>query len=95
MPNAGQRETILEFRVSGSFGFVNAIDVETGIEVSITVPAHTAKADRENLALRRLMKTLTDLGHVAAPDPIRSSTENENGGTPRGLPPSDKRGLIA
>jgi hypothetical protein len=89
MAGQGQRETILEFRVSGQFGFIQAIDVATGIEVSVTVPAATSKTDRETLALRRLAKALADLGYTQP-----SQTKNKNGGTPEGSPPIVKRGLI-
>lgn len=85
-----QRETILEFRVSGAFGQINAIDVETGIEVSVTVPAVIAKMDRETLALRKLTRALVQAGEVESGEP-----SHENGGNPQGMPPSKRPGLIA
>jgi hypothetical protein len=90
MPQSPQRETIIEFRVSGSFGQVSAIDVATGIEVSVTVPAQTSKMDREALAFRKLARSLQDNGVDA-----RVSTPNGNGGDPKGTPPPKRPGLIA
>jgi hypothetical protein len=94
-----QRETILEFRLSGQFGFINAIDVATGIEVAVTVPAQTSKADREALALRRLAKRLTDLGYVpGAQSTFPSGAKRDgakNGDIPQEVPPLNRKGLIA
>jgi hypothetical protein len=95
MTKTGQRETILEFRVSGQFGFINAIDVLTGLEVSVTFPAHTAKRDRETLALRRLSKALIENGHMPALQGNPEVSIDKNGGNPTGSPPSRKRGFLA
>jgi hypothetical protein len=83
------RQTIIEFVVSGQFGQVNAIDVETGIEVAVIVPVQTSKLDRETLALKKLSLAL-----IAAGIEQGTSAEHKNGGTPARVPPK-KRGLIA
>lgn len=84
-----QRETIIEFRVSGPFAQVNAVDVATGIEVSVTVPARTAKSDYEALAFRKLAKALSDQGIV-----LSNTVTQENSGTLDRMPPPTKRGII-
>ncbi|NJR20631.1 MAG: serine hydroxymethyltransferase [Hyphomonadaceae bacterium] len=58
------RETIFEYQIVGNFGRVNAIDVATGIEVSVSVPAGCAKVYREQLALRRLDRELASNSHI-------------------------------
>jgi hypothetical protein len=73
------RQTIIEFVISGQFGQVNAIDVDTGIEVTVIVPAQTSKLDRETLALKKLALALSAQNSPSAP-PAK---------------PASKRGLIA
>jgi hypothetical protein len=89
------REIIIEYRVSGQFGQVSAIDVASGTEVSVTVPAHASKMDREALAIRKLTKALIDASIVDGIDPVtpRDPTKAK-GGNPIGSPPVPKRGIL-
>jgi hypothetical protein len=87
--DANRRETIIEFRVSGQFGQVCAIDVATGVEVSVTVPANTSKQDRESVALRKLSKALTESDAALTLSPTQKKGDN-----PTGSSPSSKRGII-
>jgi hypothetical protein len=84
-----RRQTIIEFVVSGQFGQVSAIDVASGMEVSVIVPAQTAKLDRETLALRKLDGALKAAGYL--PDAPAGHKEDE--AQEKVLP--KKRGLIA
>jgi hypothetical protein len=88
------REIIIEYRVSGQFGQVCAIDVVSGTEVSVTVPSHAAKADREALAIRKLTRALIDASIVEGGNAMtpRDATQAK-GGNPIGSPPLSKRGL--
>jgi hypothetical protein len=59
--NAG-RDVIYETRIVGAYAQVRAIDVDTGIEVAVTTPAHAAEFDGRRLALRKLEKALAGQG---------------------------------
>jgi hypothetical protein len=89
------RDIIIEYRVSGQFGQVSAIDVASGTEVSVTVPAHAAKTDREALAIRKLTRALIEASVVEGVDAItpRDATKAK-GGNPIGSPPVPKRGIL-
>ena len=52
------REIIFEFTAIGSSVRVCAVDVETGVEVVVAMPASTARMDQERLALRKLARAL-------------------------------------
>jgi hypothetical protein len=88
------RETIFEVRVSGGFAQVSAIDVETGIEVSVTTPASAARSDQHRLARRKLDKVLRENGVVVPNQPDQTT----NGDTPQKVSPlsqaTSKRGII-
>jgi hypothetical protein len=90
------REIILEFRVSGQYGQVSAIDVASGIEVAVTVPSHAAKADREALAIRKLTRALIDASIVEGRDGVTPrDASTAKGGNPIGSPPIiSKRGIL-
>jgi hypothetical protein len=90
MSASKNRETILEFRLSGQFGQINAIDVATGLEASVTVPAATSKEDRERLALKKLSRLLAN-ETILDPAPPQNTGENAKD-RPKPLPP--KRGII-
>jgi hypothetical protein len=83
-------ETILEYKVSGQFGQISAIDVTSGLEVSVVVPASCSKQDRERLALRKLAKALAPPDQS---DQIRDAKLTQNDGKPPSSP--NGRGLIA
>ena len=53
-PQTGPREVLFEFTVIGPYVKVAAIDAATGVEVSVTAPAHASRADLQKLALRKL-----------------------------------------
>ena len=54
----GGREIIFEHVVNGAYLKTSAIDVATGIEVSVIAPAHAAQSDCERLATRKLLRRL-------------------------------------
>lgn len=90
MDTLSGREIIFEFKASGAFGQVCAIDCATGVEVFVTTPVNASRADQQALALRKLAKALITEGIVA------TAIENkEKGDLPTGKPPSSKRGFLA
>ena len=84
------REIIFEFRVSGGFAQVSAIDCATGIEVCVTTPANAHRADQQALALRKLAKSLIDQNEIV---PVTHNAKNDD--TTVGQPPIPKKGLLA
>lgn len=74
--------------MSGQFGQISAIDVETGIEVAAVVPAMTAKIDREALALKKLAKALAQAGISGSAMPTQANQQTHTKSV------SSKRGLI-
>jgi hypothetical protein len=84
-----ERETIIEVRVSGAFAQVSAIDVATGLEVSVTTPVSASRADQHALALRKLKKALDNENSQ------NSMTNLKSSGTPPSVPTSSKRGFLA
>jgi hypothetical protein len=87
------REIIFEIRVSGGFAQVNAIDVATGLEVSVTTPASAARADQHRLARRKLEGQLANnaLTNVTA----KPASHGQHSDAPARASPSPKRGIIA
>jgi len=53
-PQTGPREVLFEFTVIGNAVKVSAIDVASGIEVSVMGPARASRADLQQLALAKL-----------------------------------------
>jgi hypothetical protein len=84
-----ERETIIEVRVSGAFAQVSAIDVATGLEVSVTTPVSASRADQHALALRKLKKALNNENSQ------NSTAHPKSGSTPSSVPTSSKRGFLA
>lgn len=60
MKHEDGREVIFEIVRIGDVQRIAAVDVETGVEVVVQAPAHTALADARRLALRKLNKALAD-----------------------------------
>jgi hypothetical protein len=91
------REIIFEFRPSGDFMQVCAVDTLTGIEVSITTPVRAAQSDQRQLALQKLENSLQRAGIIptatterpADGAPIETSTVSNSGAH------SGKRGFLA
>ncbi len=90
-----ERETIIEVRVSGAYAQVNAIDVESGLEVSVTTPATASRADQNALALRKLNKARETVVNEQAARSANTMQPQKNGDVPLSTPPQFKRGLIA
>lgn len=85
------RETIFEVRISGAFAQISAIDVETGLEVSVTTPASASRADQHALAQRKLTKML-ESGADVVPE---TNAKAGNGDTFLQAPPKPKPGILA
>ena len=62
MSATGPREVYFEFVAIGSTVKVSAIDVTTGVEVSVMGPASALQADLERLALGKLKARLAREG---------------------------------
>jgi hypothetical protein len=60
-PLAG-REVIFEFITLGDFVRVAAVDAATGVEVYVSGPAKTLRADLERIAARKLARKLGLIG---------------------------------
>ena len=76
--SAGAREVIFEYLPIGASVKVSAIDVETGLEVSVVGPAIASRAELERLAankLRYMLARRRDEGK-SEPDP----EDNAGGG---------------
>ena len=54
MPTDDGREVYFEFAAIGRSVKVTAIDAASGVEVSVVAPATAARADLQQLALRKL-----------------------------------------
>ena len=75
--DAGNREVIFEFISAGSSVKASAIDVATGVEVSIAGPAGAgAQSELKRVALAKLMQRLEREGHI-----VRGKQPPENGGS--------------
>ena len=55
-------EVYLEFTAVGAYVKVVAIDAASGVEVSVSGPAATPRADLERIALRKLERRLAATG---------------------------------
>lgn len=55
---AGGREVIFEFNSIGASVKVTAVDVETGVEVSVIGPAHAPQRELERIAVQKLKHRL-------------------------------------
>ncbi len=55
---SGHREVLFEFAVIGAVMKAVAIDVATGIEVTVMGPARASRADLQKLALGKLRRRL-------------------------------------
>ncbi len=58
MTASDKQEYLLEFRQIGGSVKATAIDPETGAEVSVIAPAHTAESELSALAIRKLRYVL-------------------------------------
>jgi hypothetical protein len=67
-PSEGGREILFEFVQVGPQVRVAAVDAATGLEAVVLGPANAARADLEQLALRKLIK-LMEGGDDPAPPP--------------------------
>lgn len=61
------REVLFEFTALGGSVKVSAVDVETGVEVSIIGPAHAAPKELQRVALQKLHFRLNQPHGNAAP----------------------------
>ena len=64
----GEREVIFEIRRIGTFAKVSAVDVASGIEVSVTGPASATDATLHRAALAKLDRALGRRARRPPPD---------------------------
>lgn len=60
----GNREIIIETTKCGNQLKVCAVDVASGMEVSILAPINAMEADRNRIVMRKLQKRLQDTGQI-------------------------------
>jgi hypothetical protein len=87
-PLAG-REIIFEFRQSGNFMQVCAMDCATGIEVFVTTPTAAHQSDQRALAARKLARVL--FGDAHHDEHADEASADQTGGKSQG----PKRGFFA
>jgi len=62
------REVIFEFIAVGEVLRIAAVDVETGVEVTVAAPAGASQADAEQVAAGKLAWRLEQLGEIPPED---------------------------